>query len=281
MENELEVDGKVINFDVFNALNLHNPMLGDAYVNFNWNPLGDGFKLDLPFLEKFIENQRYQSETKKPSFMENEPDKVIEFFKNAAKNNKQMLKDLEGRLNSGEFGDYKNVNIEEQVKDMVFFLKCRDKMLEISMKQLKSNSIDALKAYENINALNRKLSELLEDAYYKEKNKKALIEKMILQAQLNQQKTYGNFEYVLKMVTPVRQRSEPIVENQNQSFFEKAFGVMLKMAGMAGLAQENDNNRTKEEKAFQQFEEQMKNPTADNLAEALSYQSSKFEDFTK
>ena len=275
MENQFEVDGKVVNFDVFNALNLHNPMLGDAYVRFDWNPLGEDFKMDLPFLEKFLENQKYASETKMPSFMENNPEKVLESFKTAHKNNKQMLKELQNRYNSGEFSDFKGVNIESQVKDMIFYLKCREKMLEISIGQLKVNNIDALKAYENINALNRKLGELLEEAYTKEFNKKVLIDNMILQAQLNSEKNYGMFENMTKLNV----FSQTTIQTKQPEFNigDMILGVVQGLANGLGLNNLNMNNlnlnnltQTQQNQQMQQYQNMMQNPTADNLAQALS-----------
>jgi hypothetical protein len=187
MENTSPIEEKEINYDVFNALNLHNPMLGEAYAKFDWNPLGDDFSLDLPFIEKYLDNAKYKYDEKKVDFIEKDPKAVHETFLLAAKRNKQLIDELKTKLESGEFSDYKGADITPQVKDIMFHLECRQKMLEISIGQLKGKRIDALTAYRNVNGINKKLSQLLEEAYQKEFNQKVILENILLYAQqLNQ-----------------------------------------------------------------------------------------------
>lgn len=182
MSNKITVENREINFDVLNALNLQHPMLGDAYVSFNWNPLGEDFRLDINFLERYLENTRYKSDSKMPAFLEQDPKKVLEGFKTAAKNNQQLLDELQRRFDAGEFSSYKNTDITKQVTEILFFLKCRGKMIDIALGQLKVGGIDAFKAYENIRGINRRLSELLEEAYTEEFNKKVALANMLNRA---------------------------------------------------------------------------------------------------
>lgn len=184
MKDTIKINETEVNFDVLNALNLHHPHLGEAYSNFGWNPLGDDFSLDLPFIEKYLESARFKPEDKAPAFLEKGPKAVMDAFKNASENNKEMLETLKKRLEQGEFNNVKGADISGQVKDIVFFLECRQKMLEVSIGQISSKKIDALKAYKNINSINRKLSQLLEEAYQKEFNKNVALGNMLLEAQL-------------------------------------------------------------------------------------------------
>lgn len=186
MKNE-EIDDSNFNYEVYNGLNLYSPYLGEQYAKFKWNPLGDDFSLDISFIERYLENARNNDELSMPPFMENEPEKVLENFRLATKRNKELLKELQGKYDSGEYKSYKDTDIEKQVEEILFILKCRQKMLEISIGQLKSNSIDALSAYKNIRGLNKKLSQLLDEAYTEEYNKKVAMQNMLLWAQQRSQ----------------------------------------------------------------------------------------------
>lgn len=194
MDNTIKIDDKELDFDVLNALNLHHPYLGEAYSNFGWNPLGENFSLDIPFIERYLEAAKVKEQDKAPDFLKQDPKKVFEAFKTASKNNKEMISTLKERLEKGEFANIKGANITSQVKDILFFLESRQKMLEISIGQLSLKNIDALKAYRNISSINRKLSQLLEEAYLKEFNQNVALGNMILQAQFEHQnkqnKTY-------------------------------------------------------------------------------------------
>lgn len=186
MQEEFITESKEtdINYDVFNALSLHNPLLGEAYAKFKWNPLGDDFSLDLDFIEKYLENARYKPEEKFPEFLSKDPKAVFDAFTLATKRNKEMITELKKRLEKGEFANFKEANIEPQIKDILLFLEMRQKMLEISIGQLKDRKIDVTQAYKNISGINRKLSELLEEAYQKEFQKNVIIQNLIRQAQI-------------------------------------------------------------------------------------------------
>ncbi len=236
MKNTLKVNETEVNFDVLNALNLHHPQLGEAYSNFGWNPLGENFSLDIPFIEKYLESARYKPEEKAPAFLEKDPKKVFEAFKTASKNNKEMLASLKEKLEKGEFKNVKGADITPQVKDILFFLECRQKMLDISIGQLSSNKIGALKAYQNINSINRKLSQLLEEAYLKEFNKNVALGNMLLQAQLQHKhqntKTteFSNvFNNLLGKNFSPNQTFTPVDKN-NKSFLEQINENVASMA---------------------------------------------------
>ena len=58
MKHKAKIDKKNINYDKLNALNMLNKDLGDAYLDMEWDPLGPNFKLDLPYIEKYLQNAR-------------------------------------------------------------------------------------------------------------------------------------------------------------------------------------------------------------------------------
>ena len=188
MKKTAKVDGRVIDYDKLNALNMQNKELGDAYLNMNWDPLGPGFKLDLPYIEKYLKNARHKSPMKTPDFLEKGNREVKKAFKNALENNKAILAELQNKYDLGEFGLHEGVNIEAQVKDMIFFLKCREQMLQIAIGKIKVNGINTLDAYKNIYNLNKQLGALLEETYREEYNKKVLINNMILHMQQEQKR---------------------------------------------------------------------------------------------
>lgn len=181
--NNFDIDENKINFDVYNGLNLYSPYLGETYAKFKWNPLGDNFKLDISFIERYLDNAKEIENDKMPAFIESEPKKVLESFRLATKRNKEMLNELQSKFDNHEFADFNGMNIEKQVEEILFILKCRQKMFEISIKQIKSKTVDAFKAYKNISGLNKKLSQLLEELYQEEYNKKIAIQNMLLFAE--------------------------------------------------------------------------------------------------
>ena len=179
----MEIDESKINFDVYNGLNLYSPSLGEAYAKFAWNPLGEDFRLDISFVERYLEAAKEDAEVKMPPFLENDPRIVLDSFKLATKRNKEILTELQSRYDTGEFISYKNANIEKQVEEVLFILKCRQKMFEITIGQLNAKGIDAFAAYKNIRGLNKKLSQLLEEIYAEEWNKKVALQNMLNFAQ--------------------------------------------------------------------------------------------------
>lgn len=183
MRNSAKVDVKVIDYDKLNALNMQNKELGEAYLTMKWDPLGPNFKLDLPYIEKYLQNARDKSEIKTPDFIEKNPREVKKAFKNALQHNISIRCELQNRFDLGEFALYKNANIEEQVKDILFFLKCREQMLQIAIGKIKVNGINTLQAYKNIYSLNKALSALLEESYRKEYNYKVALHNMLAFAQ--------------------------------------------------------------------------------------------------
>lgn len=178
-----KIDYSKVDYDKFNALNLQHESLGEAYLKFDWDPLGENFKLDLPYIEKYLKNARDKSEIKTPDFLNRNTREVKQAFKNALQNNITLRTELQSRYDLCEFADFKGVNIEQQVKDILFFLNCREKMLEIAIGKLKNPNINCLQAYQNIYSLNKKLSQLLEESYRKEFDKKVIIQNFLLQAQ--------------------------------------------------------------------------------------------------
>ena len=187
MKNSAKKVRQEIDYDKLNALSMYNKDLGEAYLNMDWDPLGPGFKLDLPYIEKYLRNARDKSEMKTPDFIEKNNKEVKKAFQNALKNNNIIRTELQNIYDLGEFSLYEGVNIESQVKDILFFLNCREQMLQIAIGKLKVNGINSLDAYKNIYNLNKTLSALLEETYRKEYNHKVLIQNMILQIQKEKQ----------------------------------------------------------------------------------------------
>lgn len=183
MEKSKKIDFTNVDFDKFNALNMQDQSLGQAYLKYNWDPLGENFRLDLPYIEKYLQNARDKSEIKMPDFLNRGNREVKQCFKNALENNKVIKNELQQKYDLGEFADFKGVNIELEIKDILFFLNCREKMLEIAIGKLKNPNINTLKAYQNIYSINKKLSQLLEETYKKEFDKHVIIQNFLLQAQ--------------------------------------------------------------------------------------------------
>lgn len=179
---------KVIDYDKLNALSLYDKSLGEAYLEFDWDPLGPNFCLDLPFIEKYLQNAHDHDEFETPDFLKYGNCQVKECFKNALQNNIAMQKQIQDKFDMGEYADYKNTNIEEQVKDILFFLSCREQMLKVAIGQLKLPNFDSMKAYKNIYALNKKLSQLLEESYTKQFKQNVAINNMLLHAQREREK---------------------------------------------------------------------------------------------
>lgn len=202
VKNKINIDNKEVNFDVLNALSLHHPSLGEAYLKFDWNPLGEDFRLDISFLERYLEYARYKNPSKMPAFLEQDKKGILNAFKKALENNEQLIAELKSRLENGEFFSYKDTNITKQVEEIVFLLKCRSKMLEISLGQIRVNGIDPFKAYENIRGINRRLSQLLEEAYTEEYNKKMAIANMIDFAMQNKNLSYEFTPFIKSMFNP-------------------------------------------------------------------------------
>ncbi len=222
-----------INYDILNALNLQHPQLGETYLKFRWNPLGDDFKLELPYIEKYLKKTKDKTEILSPDFIEKHT-QAKESFRLALKNNREMLLELQNRYNNGDFYLYKNVDISEQVKDILFFLQCRGKMLELALKLVKSNKISTFEAYKNITSINKKLSQLLEEAYSLEFNKNLAIQNFILECEREAKKKKEKFKDLglAKSISKSIFNLFDIIEDRSEK--NKIGSLVQSLAQMAG-----------------------------------------------
>ena len=179
MKKTAKLSSDQINYDKLNALNMQSKDLGDAYLSMQWDPLGPNFKLDIPYIEKYLQNARDKSQINTPDFINQGNKETKKAFKNALEHNAQIRTEIQNKFDLGEYALYNNVNIEEQVKDILFFLQCREQMIKIVLGQMKSKNFDTLQAYKNIYSLNKQLSSLLEETYRIEYNKKMAIINML------------------------------------------------------------------------------------------------------
>ena len=211
MKHKAKIDKKNINYDKLNALNMLNKDLGDAYLDMKWDPLGPNFKLDLPYIEKYLQNARDKSDIKTPEFIDKGTREAKKAFKNALQHNIQLRTEIQNKYDLGEYALYNNVNIEEQVKDILFFLNCREQMLQIALGKLKGKNINTLQAYKNIYSINKALSALLEETYQVEYNHKVAINNMLLLAQQER----------LNQIKHENEQAQNLQQTQNNTFTRK------------------------------------------------------------
>lgn len=153
-----------IDYNVYNALNLVDEQLGKDYVENGYNPFDDTFVLTNDYIQKTIENSRDDSPILTESFLERPIKEVKQTFTLALENTTKLKDLLQNNINDNIF----DKNVEKQVKEVVVFLKNREKMLSKAIANLNLKNPNPLKDYQKTTAINKKLSQLLKESYYEE-----------------------------------------------------------------------------------------------------------------
>ncbi len=152
------------NYNVFNALNLVNPELGELYLENGYNPFEEDFILNLGFIQDRLEKNRDKTPILTEDFLEKPAKEVKKHFELALKNN-NILKDL---LQNNIEDNIFNESIKKQVKEVIIFLKNREQMLAKAITKLGKKNANPLLEYQNICNIDKKLNELLKESYLEE-----------------------------------------------------------------------------------------------------------------
>lgn len=218
--NNAIFDDEQINYDIFNALNLHHCYLGEEYLKNGFNPFKENFKMDISFVRRYLDNKKYQTESLEPDFTKQTRGKVLKSFKNAKQNNEQIINEIDSKIKTKEFE-----NIKKQLEEIFVFLKMRERMLDISIRQLSKKNIDSYKALINIEGINKKLSELLRDEFETEFKKQIIIQNLFMFAKeqkakkedLYENEVFDSLAQILKDKDKDKNQDKKLENNQSET----------------------------------------------------------------
>lgn len=149
-----------INYDVYNALNLYNEDLGQLYLSEQFNPFSASFELNEDFVVGRLVNSHTNKEIVEPEFVSEGAKKTEVAFKNSANNCTMLLAEIENKLQDHNLAE----SLKEELKQLKIYLLCRLALLNNYTKSIKKNK-NTLKMYKNIQSLDWKNAELLEESY--------------------------------------------------------------------------------------------------------------------
>lgn len=144
-----------INYEIYNALNLVCPDLGDAYKQTGFNPFESDFTLDESFIAEVITNQKNAEEVYTPEFLEQGEKAILNAFELAQENALEMIDALQNILSKGNV----TPEMRARINRVISYLKMQIQLIITYKKQLKKQE-ELLKWYQNIIAVNWQLSEI-------------------------------------------------------------------------------------------------------------------------
>ena len=159
METIKEDDIK--NYNIFNALNLVNPELGELYLKNGYNPFEEDFKLNIGYIQDLLDRNKDKTPILTEAFLEKPTKEVKKNFELALQNNNNLKELLQNNINDNIFDE----DTKKQVKEIIIFLKNREQLLAKAILKLKKKFANPLLEYQNVCAIDKKLSELLKESY--------------------------------------------------------------------------------------------------------------------
>lgn len=198
-----------INYNIFNALNLFSEELGEDYLNGNFNPFNENFKLTEDFvIERFENQQNKPPEVVSPEFVEGGVNKTKLAFNQSITNCNLTLAEVERALNAPQTSP----TAKKYLLKLKTYLLCRIQLLNINLKNLKKNK-NTLKMYLNVEGLDYNTSKLFEQSY-----KEMLDVQTIISAYVNMQ--HQQNAKINKQNQILKQMAKEIIKQNQQKIAE-------------------------------------------------------------
>ena len=206
MENVEDKTQAQINYDVFNALNLYNEDLGQAYIKNGFNPFGNNFVLDEEFVTDSLCNARAKKEVPCPNFLEQSENDIAKSFDLSLQNATLLLDVLSKKANGAELSE----NQKKALNKIILALKMYIELISQYKAKLKKEK-NKYQLYVNLLSLNWFLSEEMAQSFTQEFN----IQNTIAKINLSQQNIAEQENDSLK------EQAKKIIENNQKALLEK------------------------------------------------------------
>lgn len=206
MENFEDKTQEQINYDVFNALNLYNEDLGQAYIQNGFNPFGYNFVLNEEFVADSLRNAKEKKEVPCPNFLEQSENDIAKSFDLSLKNATLLLETLSKKANSAELSE----NQKKALNKIILALKMFIELIQQYKAKLKKEK-NKYQLYVNLLSLNWFLSEEMAQSFTQEFN----IQNTIAKINLSQQNIAKQENDSLK------EQAKKIIENNQKALLEK------------------------------------------------------------
>lgn len=154
----------VINYEVYNFLNMINARLGKVYKLTGYNPLPRNFVMTKDLLKERLYLNQMSLNMNFPNFVYDNKNEVKKYFKNSIKNIKKMRKNIENYDFSPEFLEKLNV-----------YFNIRIDITEALLKEFKNQRFDEKDAFQEIYRLNPILSNLMMELFNEHADIKSLL----------------------------------------------------------------------------------------------------------
>lgn len=154
----------VINYEVYNFLNMINIRLGKVYKLTGYSPLPKNFVMTKDLLKERLYLNQMSLNMNFPNFVYDNKNEVKKYFKNSIKNIKKMRKNIENYDFSPEFLEKLNV-----------YFNIRIDITEALLKEFKNQRFDEKDAFQEIYRLNPILSNLMMELFNEHSDIKSLL----------------------------------------------------------------------------------------------------------
>lgn len=154
----------VINYEVYNFLNMINTRLGKVYKLTGYSPLPKNFVMTKDLLKERLYLNQMSLNMNFPNFVYDNKNEVKKYFKNSIKNIKKMRKNIENYDFSPEFLEKLNV-----------YFNIRIDITEALLKEFKNQRFDEKDAFQEIYRLNPILSNLMMELFNEHADIKSLL----------------------------------------------------------------------------------------------------------
>lgn len=214
-----------INFDVYNTLNLMDPVLGECYISEGYNPFNEDYRIKKDIIEQILKNANMEDPTETADFLNYDNKTVQKHFETSKKNSALLQSMLEEDKDKTD-----DPKTKGKINDGIIYLKNRQKMLEVFCKDLKNPNVNSIELFKKLAKLNKKYARLLEESYFEEAKMQAI---------------HQNFITLCLAVDNTKQREEGILASMDKA--KTAYKQILKQKDMEKLVQKQNEVKKEQE----------------------------------
>lgn len=200
-----------INYDIYNALNLMNENLGDAYLLYGFNPYGTNkFLISDDYILDRYHNSCTKSNIISPVFIEKEGKEPQVAFEQSVQNLNLCLNEVETKLSSPNLP----AKDKECLLKLKHYLLCRIELTNIFLKRL-SKTKNKFDLYKQLQSLDISLSKYFDTSYEQTMNVQIAINACLVFMKENQKQ-------VAKDNTLIKKAKEIVAHNIKKLEEEKS-----------------------------------------------------------
>lgn len=207
-----------INYDIYNALNLMNENLGDAYLLYGFNPYGTNkFLISDEYILDRYHNSCTKSNINAPAFIEKEGKETQVAFEQSIQNLNLCLSEVETKLSAPNL----SAKDKECLLKLKHYLLCRIELTNIFLKQLRKTK-NIFELYKQLQTLDISLAKYFDTTYEQTMDVQIAINACLVFMKENEKQASIENKKLIAKAKEIIQKNQKQVEEQKQSEIPRA-----------------------------------------------------------